>query len=76
MSAEKRKRMSDAEVWAHPDAEEIYEFIRTADYGPEWNPIARAMTKKQWTRGVREVLEGMEQQGDFICDDCRAKRVN
>jgi hypothetical protein len=68
-----RKRMSDAEVWAHPEAESIYEFIRKADYGPKWNPITRAMTRKQWTWGVREILEDLEQQEPFICDCCKAK---
>jgi hypothetical protein len=68
------KRMSDAEVWSHPEAESVYEFIRNADYGPKWNSIARAMTREQWTRGVREILEELEQQEPYIFECCKRKR--
>lgn len=50
-------RMSDAEVWAHPEAERVLAFLKQQDYG-DWNRVARAMTRDQWTEGVRQVLEG------------------
>jgi hypothetical protein len=51
------RRRTDAEVWAHPKAETIYADLRQRFKS---HPIAGRFTREQWTRGVREILEGMD----------------
>jgi hypothetical protein len=66
-------RLSDAEVWAHSDAERIYRSIlREVHAAPntKMNRIARAMTREQWTEGVRQVLEARQ---FHLCEACKAK---